>query len=148
MVQAHGQSPFKIIPGLPFALSARRRDPAFACGSRRGFSRPGARSRASPERFDAQTEGIGLTSTDPAFFDDADLADGRGFGNGKAEAITTFQAMLREGVKAQMAFHLASTMQSGVRSPLRRIGRDGHETRTPRPHRHPHSCRVQQRFLL
>jgi hypothetical protein len=27
-------------------------------------------------------EGIGLTSTDPAFFDDADLADGTGFGNG------------------------------------------------------------------
>ncbi|TCA25692.1 hypothetical protein E0H70_25460 [Rhizobium leguminosarum bv. viciae] len=27
-------------------------------------------------------EGIGLTSTDPAFFDDADLADGIDFGNG------------------------------------------------------------------
>ncbi|RSB86590.1 hypothetical protein EFD55_01355 [Rhizobium pisi] len=30
----------------------------------------------------APTEGIGLTSTDPAFFDDADLADGAGFDNG------------------------------------------------------------------
>jgi hypothetical protein len=27
-------------------------------------------------------EGTGLTSTDPAFFDDADLADGIDFGNG------------------------------------------------------------------
>ncbi|OWO96767.1 hypothetical protein B5E41_00260 [Rhizobium esperanzae] len=122
--------------------------PHFPCGSRRGFSCPGARSRASSERLDARTEGIGLTSTDPAFFDDADLADDAGFGNGRAEAIAALQAMLREGVKAKMAFHLASRMQSGVRSPLRRIGRDGHETRTPRPHRHPCSCRVQQRFLL
>ncbi|TBH09853.1 hypothetical protein ELG66_01170 [Rhizobium leguminosarum] len=32
--------------------------------------------------LDARTEGTGLTSTDPAFFDDADLADGTGFGNG------------------------------------------------------------------
>ena len=32
--------------------------------------------------LDALTEGIGLTSTDPAFFDGADLADGAGFGNG------------------------------------------------------------------
>jgi hypothetical protein len=31
-------------------------------------------------------EGTGLTSTDPAFFDDADLADGTGFGNGWAGA--------------------------------------------------------------
>ncbi|RVU12235.1 hypothetical protein EOS93_06095 [Rhizobium sp. RMa-01] len=31
---------------------------------------------------DALTEGIGLTSTDPAFFDAADLADSSSFGNG------------------------------------------------------------------
>ena len=35
-----------------------------------------------PRSADAPTEGIGLTSTDPAFFDRADLADGAGFGNG------------------------------------------------------------------
>ncbi|MBB4573336.1 hypothetical protein [Rhizobium lentis] len=52
----------------------------------------------------APAEGIGLTSTDPAFFDDADLADDAGFGNGKAEAITAFQAMLREGLKVEMRF--------------------------------------------
>ncbi|PDS74727.1 hypothetical protein CO667_30535 [Rhizobium sp. L43] len=31
--------------------------------------------------LDAPAEGIGLTSTDPAFFDAADLADGIDFGN-------------------------------------------------------------------
>lgn len=53
---------------------------------------------------DAPTEGIGLTSTDPAFFDAADLADPRGFGNGSADTITPFQAIRLEGLKLSMPF--------------------------------------------
>ncbi|WP_210301153.1 hypothetical protein [Rhizobium sp. BK619] len=53
---------------------------------------------------DALTEGTGLTSTDPAFFDAADLTEVAGFGNGKAEAITTRQAVLLEGLQLAMPF--------------------------------------------
>ncbi|TBY86221.1 hypothetical protein E0H32_03305 [Rhizobium leguminosarum bv. viciae] len=81
MVQAHDSLRSKKSRDCLFAVSARRRDPASSCGSRRGFSCHGT-EQSFARALNAPAEGIGLTSTDPAFFDDADLADGTGFGNG------------------------------------------------------------------
>ncbi|TBZ19557.1 hypothetical protein E0H33_05620 [Rhizobium leguminosarum bv. viciae] len=81
MVQVHDSLRSKKSRDCLFAVSARRRDPACSCGSRRGFSCHGT-EQSFARALDAPTEGIGLTSTDPAFFDDADLADDADFGNG------------------------------------------------------------------
>ncbi|TAX79781.1 hypothetical protein ELH98_01095 [Rhizobium ruizarguesonis] len=82
MVQVHDSLRSKKSRDCLFAVSARRRDPASSCGSRRGFSCNGTEQSFRERALDARTEGTGLTSTDPAFFDDADLADDTGFGNG------------------------------------------------------------------
>ncbi|RWX16391.1 hypothetical protein EHI42_13005 [Rhizobium hidalgonense] len=47
---------------------------------------PGHGAELRKSAHDAPAEGTGLTSTDPAFFDTADLAEGSGFGNGIARA--------------------------------------------------------------
>ncbi|MBX5159364.1 MULTISPECIES: hypothetical protein [unclassified Rhizobium] len=92
------------IPGLPFAVSARRRDPASGADHVAGSRAMGHGAELRQSALDAPAEGIGLTSTDPAFFDTADLADGAGFGNGSADTITPFQAVLLEGLKPAMPF--------------------------------------------
>lgn len=52
---------------------------------------PGHGAELLESALGAPTEGIGLTSTDPAFFDAADLADGAGFDNGWPEPITALR---------------------------------------------------------